>query len=160
MYQLKQYVSQARTTDTKSFHGMKGCWGIRYSHRIKVSPYRIIINYKGKRQIWRVITDSNLASLILRQLALQSQHPAVIQYDIHNITYRVFLPTVFSLNLTVGVGIQTQTVRHSTGQLAQILFKNGNVMKDKNGNETAQELRRLKRHDNEMQRMIHDWLLD
>lgn len=48
--------------------------------------------------------------------------------------------------------MQIQTVGHSTGQLDQILLKNGNG--------TVQELRTLKRHTNEMQRMICDWHLD
>ena len=50
--------------------------------------------------------------------------------------------------------MQIPMVRHSTGQLDQILFKNNIVTKDKTVNETVQELKRLKRQDNEMQGMM------
>ena len=48
--------------------------------------------------------------------------------------------------------MQIQTVGHSTGQLDQILLKNDDG--------AIQELRTLKGHASEMQRMIRDGFLD
>ena len=48
--------------------------------------------------------------------------------------------------------MQIQIVGHSTGQLDQILLKNDDG--------AIQELRTLKSHANEMQRMIRDGFLD
>lgn len=85
----------------------------------------------------------------------------MIENEDHGVTHVVFLPVVFPLNLKVGSGEEAYKSRQwDIQQDNQILLKNENVMKDESGNETAEDLRRLKRHDHERRGMILVWFLD